>query len=359
MVFVTAIIVVVIANGVMDYDVADAKTAPVVKRTVVQQKKKPVVNKPVASKPVVIKKVSSPIYLTASEVKTVVALEIEHFIQQGKLATTTPNTDLLFEKLHTLNRSYRDDVPGFQPYYIPAAALSGVGTFFSATNIGADNLNGNAASLTTLAVSDASTLNNLTVNALASFAGGLSLATPAEGNIIYTDSGAYLSVGGDWTNASSKEYKENFTGLDSDDVLAKISLLPILRWNYKKDASSTTHIGPLAEDFHNTFHVGGSEKNISTIDPAGVALLGIQALNKKIVELEKKLESQNCLSSVRTSVQADTTDSASGTVNQDVSLLLPQTVVSTTTEIVATLLEQSSSTPIVEAIFSEAVITSN
>ncbi|MBI3633769.1 MAG: DUF5011 domain-containing protein [Candidatus Vogelbacteria bacterium] len=42
------------------------------------------------------------------------------------------------------------------------------------------------------------------------------------------------------------------------------------------------HIGPIAQDFYKAFGLGGIDGNraISTIDPAGVALLGIQALSK-------------------------------------------------------------------------------
>lgn len=349
--FVLAIVTVVLMGGSLgvtfNNSVAEAKTIPT--KPIVQKKIVPVVKvakKVTTAKPLV--RVSAPIYLTAADVKKIIASQIEDLINQGKLATTTNNTGLSFDKLNNLNSNYNDDTPGFQPYYIPAAALSGVGTFLSATNIGADSLSSNSASMTTLSVSDASTLNNLTVNALASFGGGLSLASPTEGSIINTDSGAFLSVGGDWTNASSKDYKENFTTLDSDDVLAKINALPIMRWNYKKEASSTTHIGPLAEDFHSAFQVGGSEKNISTIDPAGVALLGIQALNKKIAELERKLEGQTCTAPLAANIQNNTSDSSS-IVSQELSLPAPQTVVSTTVEVV----EQSSSTPIVEVVSSE------
>ncbi len=309
--FVVAILALVLVGGILSQSIVEAKSLPTI-----QKKAAVVVRKTTLAKPPI--KVSTPVYLTATEVKKIVAAQIDDLIKQGKLAITTNDTNLTFDKLNNLNTNYSDDKTGFQPYYIPAAALSGVGTFLSATNIGADSLSGNSASMTTLSVSDASTLNNLIVNSLASFAGGLSLTTPTQGNIIYTDSGAYLSAGGDWTNASSKDYKENFTTLDSDDVLAKISALPIMRWNYKKETSSITHIGPLAEDFYSAFQVGGSEKNISTIDPAGVALLGIQALNKRISELEKKLQEQTCTVPALATVSADITSPT--TTSQDTAL---------------------------------------
>jgi hypothetical protein len=75
--------------------------------------------------------------------------------------------------------------------------------------------------------------------------------------------------------------KENFTQLDPQTILNKIQSLSITQWNYKTEPIGTTHIGPVAQDFYALFNVGGAsgETSISTVDPSGVALLGIQALN--------------------------------------------------------------------------------
>ncbi len=100
-----------------------------------------------------------------------------------------------------------------------------------------------------------------------------------------TATGAYLTTGGTWSNASSRDLKENFTTLDPQDILSKISALPITRWNYKIEDDSVTHIGPVAQDFYNIFNTGGSDTSISTIDPAGVALLGIQGLSTRVDRL--------------------------------------------------------------------------
>jgi hypothetical protein len=92
---------------------------------------------------------------------------------------------------------------------------------------------------------------------------------------------ACLSSGGDWINASDRNIKENFSQLDSSAILSKINNLPITKWNYKTEDASITHIGPMAQDFYAEFGVGGSDKSISTIDPAGIALIGIQELSKQ------------------------------------------------------------------------------
>ena len=100
--------------------------------------------------------------------------------------------------------------------------------------------------------------------------------------------GAYLSTGGTWTNASDRNKKENFRRLDGDAILKKISRLPLTRWNYK--GQSEEHIGPVAQDFYRIFQVGENDKTISTIDPSGIALIGVQELYKKWKAAEKKVE---------------------------------------------------------------------
>jgi hypothetical protein len=94
-------------------------------------------------------------------------------------------------------------------------------------------------------------------------------------------SGACIDSSGVGYFPSDRNLKENFTELDSSQILASINNLPITKWNYKAQDPSVTHIGPVAQDFFAAFSLGGSDKSISSIDPAGVALLGIQALSKQ------------------------------------------------------------------------------
>jgi len=108
-------------------------------------------------------------------------------------------------------------------------------------------------------------------------------------NLITTRGGAYLSGNGTtWTNASDKNLKENYREVDAQELLDRLSQLQINRWNYRSESDDITHIGPVAQDFHALFGVGGDDKSISTIDPAGIALAAIQALNERTKELEEK-----------------------------------------------------------------------
>lgn len=108
-------------------------------------------------------------------------------------------------------------------------------------------------------------------------------------NLITTSTGARLTLGGVWTNASDRNLKENFSAVKSRDVLEKLSRLPISLWNYKTESAEIRHMGPTAQDFYEIFGLGGSDKTISTIDPSGVALAAIQELHKQNEELRARV----------------------------------------------------------------------
>ncbi len=102
---------------------------------------------------------------------------------------------------------------------------------------------------------------------------------------IVHSSGALLTSGGTWTNASDANLKENFTAVDGEELLAKIEQLLITEWNYKVEGQSIKHIGPTAQDFSSVFGLGVNDKTISTIDPSGIALAAIKELARQNREL--------------------------------------------------------------------------
>jgi len=104
--------------------------------------------------------------------------------------------------------------------------------------------------------------------------------------------GAHVTEGGAWTNGSSREFKENFQTISSKDILTKLASLNILLWDYK-DSEEGTHLGPIAEEFHEAFGLGDNDKYISTVDADGVALAAIKALYEENQEMKEKLKSQN------------------------------------------------------------------
>jgi hypothetical protein len=112
------------------------------------------------------------------------------------------------------------------------------------------------------------------------------------GTRFFSNAGATTGVslppgGGSWSNLSDRDSKENFAPSDGRQILDRVAALPISLWNYRSQAPSVRHIGPVAQDFAAAFGVGEDEKHITTVDESGVALAAIQGLNQKLEEETK------------------------------------------------------------------------
>ena len=101
-----------------------------------------------------------------------------------------------------------------------------------------------------------------------------------------------LTVNGTLASTSDRNAKQDFAPVDPQEVLDKVSALPITKWIYKTD-TGTTHIGPMAQDFYAAFAVGPDDKHITTVDEGGVALAAIQGLNQKLQEDLKHQDAEN------------------------------------------------------------------
>lgn len=119
--------------------------------------------------------------------------------------------------------------------------------------------------------------------------GRIGINEPLPDAPLHHSSGARLTAGGVWTNASDANLKENFRPVDGEALLEKIDNLPISQWNYKVESDDVTHIGPTAQDFKAAFGVGANDKTISTIDPSGIALAAIKQLSKENDELKSQV----------------------------------------------------------------------
>lgn len=84
--------------------------------------------------------------------------------------------------------------------------------------------------------------------------------------------------------------KTNITSIEPQEILEKVLLLDIFTWNYKTDDASVRHIGPMAQDFYQSFEVGDDDTHIFAIDADGVALASIQALHEQLQILESRLD---------------------------------------------------------------------
>ncbi len=87
--------------------------------------------------------------------------------------------------------------------------------------------------------------------------------------------------------------KTNFVPIDGQAILQRLASLPIGLWNYKTQAPSIRHVGPMAQDFYTTFGVGTDDRYISTVDITGVALAAIQGVNQIVNDQANQIVAQH------------------------------------------------------------------
>jgi hypothetical protein len=98
-----------------------------------------------------------------------------------------------------------------------------------------------------------------------------------------------------WSTTSSRAVKTNIDPVDPAEALAGVEEMEVATWEYTDDdgeGAGTTHIGPMAEEFHDAFDVGASDEHINSINADGVAFAAIQGLSAKLDEREERIESQ-------------------------------------------------------------------
>ena len=93
---------------------------------------------------------------------------------------------------------------------------------------------------------------------------------------------------------SDRNAKENFAPVNPQEVLAKVTALPISTWNFKSERT-TRHLGPVAQDFHAAFGLGQDDKHIATVDADGVALTAIQGLHDLVKRQQAELQAKTVL----------------------------------------------------------------
>ncbi len=107
---------------------------------------------------------------------------------------------------------------------------------------------------------------------------------PTNGN------GAFLTIGGVWTNGCSRTFKENFLKPAPSEILIKVRELNVYRYNYKGEEECVTHISPVAEDFYEKFRTGSDNRYLAGMDVGGVALLAIQELANQDDKIFSRLD---------------------------------------------------------------------
>ncbi|MBW2464659.1 MAG: tail fiber domain-containing protein [Deltaproteobacteria bacterium] len=85
---------------------------------------------------------------------------------------------------------------------------------------------------------------------------------------------------------SDRHAKEQIIPVDSEALLERVAALPIAEWSYI-DEQGVRHVGPMAQDFHASFGLGGDDRSIHPVDAAGVTLAAVQALARRVEGLER------------------------------------------------------------------------
>jgi Chaperone of endosialidase/Head domain of trimeric autotransporter adhesin len=126
-----------------------------------------------------------------------------------------------------------------------------------------------------------------------SFAPNQFVVRAAGGLGVYTNGAATTGAemapgGGAWAALSDASMKENFRDVDGEDLLAKLSRVPIREWNYTSQDAGIRHLGPTAQDFRAAFGLGEYERRITSTDADGVALAAVKALDARTREMREK-----------------------------------------------------------------------
>lgn len=86
----------------------------------------------------------------------------------------------------------------------------------------------------------------------------------------------------DLIESSDRDMKTDIVAVQPEEILTKVSRLPLATWRFKNGTS--THLGPMAQDFSAAFGLGPDDKHIKALDVASVSLAAVQALHKQVTE---------------------------------------------------------------------------
>ncbi|MCP3103793.1 tail fiber domain-containing protein [Myxococcus sp. K15C18031901] len=132
----------------------------------------------------------------------------------------------------------------------------------------------------TATVAESTEANQFTVRAI----GGIRLRTSSSlstGCNLYPNSGAFECT-------SDRDVKEDFRPVDREALLRKVAKIPVETWRFKGTEGGVRHLGPVAQDFHEAFGLGSSDRSIGMLDINGVNMAAIQALELRTRELAAK-----------------------------------------------------------------------
>ena len=100
-------------------------------------------------------------------------------------------------------------------------------------------------------------------------------------------SGAYCTAGGVWTNASSREFKQDIKDVTKEEAMDALDHLTPVQFRYKA-APEEKHVGFIAEDAPDLV-ASRDRKGMSSMDVVAVLTRVVQEQQKAIAELSRKV----------------------------------------------------------------------
>lgn len=104
---------------------------------------------------------------------------------------------------------------------------------------------------------------------------------------LHMGSGAYCTAGGVWTNASSREFKQDIKAVTKEEAMDALDHLTPVQFRYKA-APEEKHVGFIAEDAPDLV-ASRDRKGMSSMDVVAVLTRVVQEQQKAIAELSRKV----------------------------------------------------------------------
>ena len=117
---------------------------------------------------------------------------------------------------------------------------------------------------------------NLILNPNAGYVG---IGTTSPSYPLQMGSGAYVTSGGVWTNASSREYKTGVKQLTAEKAMTALTELKPVEFAYKAD-SQEKHVGFIAED---------APELVASKDRKGMSSMDVVAVLTKVLQEQQKV----------------------------------------------------------------------
>ena len=117
--------------------------------------------------------------------------------------------------------------------------------------------------------------------------GNVGIGTTSPSFPLEMGSGAHVTTGGVWTDASSRQYKENISNLTQEEAIDALATLNPVKFNYKAEKDEE-YVGFIAEDVPDLVATK-ARKSLSPMDIVAVLTKVVQQQQQKIAELEARL----------------------------------------------------------------------